>query len=86
MRYLTTLFVTTFFLLVTLNCSHARTDKNQPKQPEVENQKIETESESKEIESYWTEEQMRNAKPMQAEKVIPQPKNSKHPPQLDQKK
>jgi hypothetical protein len=84
MRYLTTLFVTTFFLLVTLNCSHARTDKNQPKQPEVENQKIETDS--KEIESYWTEEQMRNAKPMQAEKAIPQPENSKRPPQPDQKK
>jgi hypothetical protein len=84
MRYLTTLFVTALFLLVTLNCSHALTDQPQPRQPEVETQK--TETHSKEIESYWTEEKMIKAKPMQAEKVIPQSENSKRPPQPDQKK
>lgn len=84
MQYPTTMLTTAFLSALTLSCAQAQTDTIKQRHPETESQKKGVDS--KAIESYWTTEKMKKAKPISTQPGITAPNGSISQPQSNPKK
>ena len=82
MRYLISFIIVGLWSVVAITCAQTQNDAAQHGVTEAENPKAPVDS--KAIESYWTKEQMDNAKPMPTPTVVIDPNAPETPQPIEQ--